>query len=950
MRASIVYEGGVASGTSRGSLFQDTKFWIAQRVPLRNSWVQHIEKNGGAVVKLEKQADFMIADHARKDAPAGSYSWKWIEDSIRNGMMLDAKPYEIQRIPLESRPAGAVQHKSGRTPFTEDDDRLLRTFVAERRARGEATSGNKIYQELENMYPHHTYQSWRNRWVKRLEPAMINDDLEDVHASPLPVGSRTQQKPAPSTPGASSHTEVPSTSASASVRRGKSSRLKFTPEEDTWLLEYVRSCEQEGKPTSGNKIYEEFAQDFPQHTWHSWRDRWLKQLKPLQRHHDSHQSTPVPALTEKRGGKQLKAATHVTSRPISNQETRETPRASETNSEQESAAPSPQTIPDGELARRESVNSGVHLDVQLSTTTSPHGRLGRGDRTTITPSPKTRAARAEYSSARKEVQSIRASSSPSYPSYSSIPFQINSQALNLNEKDFHRDLQDFLSLETQLGAKVNLWPKIQGRTLRLWDLWKAVMSQKVVPEERDWQLIAETLQFDWVQYETVPNELRRLYDDQLAAFEEALLEFDANDTGNDDDEEDSVHEDEYVSVSGGTPQVHLTESEKVIRDEHWNSSPPKQPSKRKLETASAPDYQYPETSAKRSRLSRDEEIPSTPDAINGTAHLRRPVSAGVSPSDNKFRSLPKSKNIAKYSSGIRPVSTREEVDDQVPELPTIARIGNAHVEPETQDFRFEFQENDGMLLDEDDDQRDSQNDITPSQQLHSESEAWSSSKKVSVRDRFNVPATPTPKRMAKSPFLMEDDDDSDAMVELTPKARYGKGPNPILEQPEMLRVKRRVLPAEFFKAPQEVAAQRAAMPPPAQPSTQTLPPPTQGKQSAKPSPDSPAIKLGEVVEYWVSLGYPQDIARRSLEATTWEPSLAGRIMEMLKHGESIPTNWEGVWSTRDDASLTMIDSAEPPKDEREARKRRSAAERLANKHGEERMELRRKWLTTKARL
>jgi hypothetical protein len=108
--------------------------------------------------------------------------------------------------------------------------------------------------------------------------------------------------------------------------------------------------------------------------------------------------------------------------------------------------------------------------------------------------------------------------------------------------------------------------------------------------------------------------------------------------------------------------------------------------------------------------------------------------------------------------------------------------------------------------------------------------------------------------------------------------------------------------------------------------------------------------LDEIVEYWMSLGYSHDVARRSLEATTWEPGLAGRIMQILKNGEHIPTNWEGVWSQRDDEGLALVDSIEPPTGDKEARKRARAEARLMNKHGEERMTLRRKWLVTKAEL
>ena len=38
---------------------------------------------------LEKLANIMIADHARKDAVPGSYSWTWIEQSVNKGKLED---------------------------------------------------------------------------------------------------------------------------------------------------------------------------------------------------------------------------------------------------------------------------------------------------------------------------------------------------------------------------------------------------------------------------------------------------------------------------------------------------------------------------------------------------------------------------------------------------------------------------------------------------------------------------------------------------------------------------------------------------------------------------------------------------------------------------------------------------------------------------------------------
>ncbi|CAI4219460.1 unnamed protein product [Parascedosporium putredinis] len=54
--------------------------------------------------------------------------------------------------------------RNHRTPFSLADDVLLAAWVAKK----ENSGGNKIYQQLEVGYPHHSWQSWRDRWMKKL--------------------------------------------------------------------------------------------------------------------------------------------------------------------------------------------------------------------------------------------------------------------------------------------------------------------------------------------------------------------------------------------------------------------------------------------------------------------------------------------------------------------------------------------------------------------------------------------------------------------------------------------------------------------------------------------------------------------------------------------------------------------------------------------------------------
>ncbi|KAK7421527.1 hypothetical protein QQZ08_009942 [Neonectria magnoliae] len=190
--AAMTYNG--VESAKGGNIFKDVKIWVAMRVPTRNSILEMITKNGGTVVPLEKHADILIADHARKDAPAGSYSWKFISDSVENGFIQLKDRYRIGRDPELPRPVGGGRGaKATRTPFTADEDaaaaKWALTHTVDR-------TGNKIWQEFEIMYPRHTWQSWRNRFVKALQALPIERLQQMAASAPEEPNCDEQQTPA----------------------------------------------------------------------------------------------------------------------------------------------------------------------------------------------------------------------------------------------------------------------------------------------------------------------------------------------------------------------------------------------------------------------------------------------------------------------------------------------------------------------------------------------------------------------------------------------------------------------------------------------------------------------------------------------------------------------------------------------------------------------------------
>lgn len=91
----------------------------------------------------------LIADHARKDAPRGSYSWKFIEDSVHEGVIQVEDRYQIGWAPNVPRPAGSSRPTKGtRNPYTPAEDALLVQYILAQKG---AKAGQKLYMEFAEM-------------------------------------------------------------------------------------------------------------------------------------------------------------------------------------------------------------------------------------------------------------------------------------------------------------------------------------------------------------------------------------------------------------------------------------------------------------------------------------------------------------------------------------------------------------------------------------------------------------------------------------------------------------------------------------------------------------------------------------------------------------------------------------------------------------------------------
>ena len=206
MAATLVYENVTEDAQIQtGHLFEGRDFWVAQRVPHRTALLALIRANGGEIVQLEKQADWMIADHFRKDCPPGTISYEFIHKSIARGSILDPNDFPAgPKIGTAREPGSLVRPaRFARYAFTPSEDRILYSWVKEAVASGVPMSGNELYKQLEQkvcmrvriwsrcnadfiQYPRHTWQSWRNRYLKHLKnrPSSAFDVPDNAPPSP----------------------------------------------------------------------------------------------------------------------------------------------------------------------------------------------------------------------------------------------------------------------------------------------------------------------------------------------------------------------------------------------------------------------------------------------------------------------------------------------------------------------------------------------------------------------------------------------------------------------------------------------------------------------------------------------------------------------------------------------------------------------------------------------
>ncbi|KAH7069896.1 hypothetical protein BKA63DRAFT_545438 [Paraphoma chrysanthemicola] len=275
-----------------GQLFAGKKFWVAQRVPSRNRLLDEIKANGGEIVLLEKKADYMIADHFRRDCPPGSISYEFVEKSIQEGRICDPENHRAGRPVGEAREPGAINRpaKGTRALFTPEEDRILYKWVRECEAAGGLASGNEMYKPLEVQYPRHTWQSWRDRYLKYLRdrPPSAFNIPENAPPSP-PSDTPTERQP----PAQASKTDKRSTAKQQPGKKSNNNtsdatveysleQLAATFNSDDWeeLYAFVDIIDAIKGDESYGKAWEGWSEEKDNQTAEQWRQYYEKVVRP----------------------------------------------------------------------------------------------------------------------------------------------------------------------------------------------------------------------------------------------------------------------------------------------------------------------------------------------------------------------------------------------------------------------------------------------------------------------------------------------------------------------------------------------------------------------------------------------------------------------------------------------------------------------------------------------
>ncbi|KAG9238911.1 hypothetical protein BJ875DRAFT_286677 [Amylocarpus encephaloides] len=665
--ARVVYE-GVRGG--EGELFAGIKFYFLQRIPTRSTWIELVQNNGGEIVKLDKNADFIIGDHARQNQPPGAVSWKWIEDSVRTGELADIEKH------CAGPPKGTIREvgsgkpvKRGKTPFTVDDDKVLMAWVLKAERSGISTKGNETYKRLEMKNPRHTFQSWRDRWIKYVSyharPALPTDDDDELDNREDEIDEITRPKPATTTrrpapkvspkrpTKVSEPTPIPSKSKTTrdnglehegeSPEPSTSSRpvilatcKPFTPKENRLLQQSYADIENLDEDRTID-AWMNWALKYPTHSAQEWRNHYNKKIKPLMVQDGVEEEDEVEDVERTTFNHGKTSRTH--------------------NSPSKG---SPQKPPN---------------EKSLDISSGP-----RPDQTPIK-SP-------------REQQLQVSSDSP----------QSTNAAVDPTTTDEHLFEQQVRELAEVQEFELEINPEICGRTTPLFRLWQVVMSEELggydhVTGAGLWPKVADALGFDQSQLRQAASDLKDCYNEILADYEILREEYRRNNQDLTDSQEIALeaqlHENspryqlqqqrlEQTNDQNGADQDQEEDFDDV--DAPFPSSK-RRPSPLEERSTSAGWMVQAWSFNKRQKIDKGKgrtvEIPGTPEEITFTSGFKGPHEPSPLNSQAQVHTDTEQDGLDNLDTETYSSPSRK-LDFTTQPAKKLARF----LEPETQDFRF----------------------------------------------------------------------------------------------------------------------------------------------------------------------------------------------------------------------------------------------------------------------
>ncbi|KAI9046280.1 putative transcription factor Rap1 [Aspergillus affinis] len=202
-----------SSSTASNLLFQGKQFWLSKNIPQRSRFKDSIERNGGLVRLFEKDAEIKLVDHMKRhlrNIPANAFSYRFVEDSIRQGRLQKLEDYRCAS--SAPRPVGATNlpSRGHKILYTVQDDQELWDWVQTYEGDPSASiKGNKIYQEK-----------------RKRTPTSDNSDGTDSDGGDIPARKRR----ATGSPGSNTKTptpDVPQQSEETSSRQKHAPPPKF---------------------------------------------------------------------------------------------------------------------------------------------------------------------------------------------------------------------------------------------------------------------------------------------------------------------------------------------------------------------------------------------------------------------------------------------------------------------------------------------------------------------------------------------------------------------------------------------------------------------------------------------------------------------------------------------------------------------------------------------------